>query len=158
MSNDQALRDHLLFLIKGEGAHAGFDDVVNDFPPALRGKKPNGVAHSPWQLLEHLRIAQSDILEYTRTPGHVSAEFPAGYWPASETPPSDDAWAKSAAAFRADLAALAELVAEGSSDLLAPLAHAKGTSIMGQVLLAADHNAYHLGQLVMLRRLLGAWD
>jgi hypothetical protein len=156
MTNDSALRTHLQHLLEGKGAHASFDDAVKDFPAALRGQRPPGSPHSPWELLEHLRIAQWDILEYTRTPGFASPEFPAGYWPSSPTPPTDTAWDESIAAFRSDLAALSALVTEG--DLLAPIPHANNATIVGQVLLTADHNAYHLGQLLLVRRLLGAWE
>jgi hypothetical protein len=158
MNNDQTLRDHLNYLLDGKGAHASFDDTVKDFPVALRGKRPDGSPHSPWELLEHLRIAQWDILEYTRKPGHVSPEFPAGYWPPSPEPPSAAAWDESVAAFRDDLAGLQALVADNSKDVLAPLEHAPKATITGQVLLTADHNAYHLGQLLFVRRLLGAWE
>ncbi|MEA2491445.1 MAG: hypothetical protein QOH21_3237 [Acidobacteriota bacterium] len=156
MNNDQALRDHLQYLLEGKGAHAGFDDTVNDFPAALRGRRPDGSPHSAWELLEHLRLAQWDILDYIRNPDYVAPEFPAGYWPASPEPPNEQAWDESVAAFHADVAALRALVAEG--DLLAPIVYAKNATIVGQVLLAADHNAYHLGQLLLVRRLLGAWD
>lgn len=158
MNNDQTLRDHLNYLLEGKGAHASFDDAVKDFPAALRGKRPDGSPHSPWELLEHLRIAQWDILEYTRKPGHVSPEFPAGYWPPSPEPPNTAAWDESVAAFRDDLAGLQALVSDASKDVLAPLEHAPKATITGQVLLTADHNAYHLGQLLFLRRLLGAWE
>ncbi len=158
MQNDQSLREHLMYVLKGEGAHAGFDATVKELPPALRGKRPEGLPHSPWELLEHMRLAQKDILEYTRNPGHVSLEFPSGYWPATPAPADDSAWNKCIEDFRADVENLAAMVEDASNDLLAPLAHAKGTSIMGQVLLAADHNAYHLGQLVLVRRMLGAWE
>lgn len=158
MTSDSAVRDHLQYLLEGKGAHASFDEAVERFPPALRGQRPAGSPHSPWELLEHLRIAQSDILEYTRSAEHPSPEFPAGYWPTAPAPPTDTAWDESVAAFRTDLAGLAALVGDRSADPLAPLPHAMGTTIMAQVLLAADHNAYHLGQLLLVRRLLGAWE
>ena len=158
MPNDKALREHLVYVLTGEGAHAGFDAAVADLPPAARGKRPEGLAHSPWELLEHMRIAQHDILAYTRDPKNVSPEFPAGYWPKTQAPADAAAWEASVESFHADVRAFVEMVEDQSSDLLAPLPHAKGTSIMAQALLAADHNAYHVGQLVLVRRLLGAWE
>ncbi|HMF78354.1 MAG TPA: DinB family protein [Bryobacteraceae bacterium] len=158
MEHDKALRDHLLYLLEDHGAHADFDQAVKDMPVHLRGKRPEGIPHSPWELLEHLRITQWDILEFSRNPKHVSPEWPAGYWPPSPEPPDENAWEKSAAAFRADLKAMAKLVANKSTDLFARIPHGDGQTILREALLLADHNAYHLGQLVLVRRLLGAWE
>jgi DinB superfamily len=154
------LREQIITALQGEGAHAGFDDSVSGFDPALRGKRPPGSAHSAWELLEHLRLAQRDILEYTRNdPGYAALAFPSGYWPKSPEPPDDAAWDRSVEQFRADLREFCDYVADESNDLLAPLAQSKsGASILGQALLTADHNSYHLGQLVLVRRLLGAWE
>jgi hypothetical protein len=116
-----------------------------------------GVPHTPWRLLEHLRIAQWDILEFSRNPRHVSPPFPDGYWPTGDAPPESAGWDRSVAAFRADLQAMQDLVADPATDLFAPLAHGDGQTILREALLMADHNAYHLGQLVVLRRALGAW-
>lgn len=158
MTNDKVLRNHLLVLLEGEEAHLNFEAAVKDLPAELRGKRPKGAAHSPWELLEHMRIAQWDILEFVRNANHVSPEFPSGYWPSTAAPPNEKAWEKSVNAFRADLKAMAKLVANESTDLLAPIPHADGKTILREVLLVADHNAYHLGQLVLSRRLLGAWQ
>ena len=158
MGNDKSLREHVLYLLKGDGAHLDFDATVKDMPADLQGKKPKGGAHSPWEILEHLRIAQWDILEFSRNPKHVSPEFPGGYWPSTQTPPDEKAWNKSVKAFRADLKAMADLVANEETDLLAPLPHGDGKTILREALLLADHNAYHLGQIVVVRRLLGAWQ
>lgn len=155
MTNDKALRDHLLKYIDWDNAHLKFDDAVKDFPPALRGQRPPGSPHSAWELLEHLRIAQWDILEFTRDPNHVSPKFPDGYWPAGEAPPNDTAWDESVAAYRKDLRALAELTADESVDLYALIPHGDGRTVLRQILLTADHNAYHLGQLVLVKRILG---
>jgi hypothetical protein len=152
-----ALREHLLYLLRGGGAHLDFDKAVAGLPPALRGKKPPGQPHTPWRLLEHLRICQWDILEFTRNPRHVSPSFPDGYWPAGDAPPDNAAWDRSVAAFRADLQAMQDLIADPATDLFVPLAHGQGQTALREALLVADHNAYHLGQLVLLRRLLGAW-
>src|SRR5579862_9669748 len=157
MNHDQSLRKHLLFLLKEEGAHAGFDSAVKNLPLNLRGKKPEGAEHSAWQLLEHMRIAQRDILEFTRNPKHESPKWPEGYWPKSPEPPDDKAWDKSVHAFRSDLKALEEIVSDSKADLFAPLPHDKEKTVLREVLLAADHNAYHIGALVSLRGLLGAW-
>jgi hypothetical protein len=158
MDHDRSLRDHLLYLLGGGGAHADFEATVAGLPAELRGRKPPGAPHSPWQLLEHLRLAQWDILEFSRDAGHVSPPWPEGYWPASEAPPDDGAWDESVAAFRADLEALKALVADPASDLHARLPHGDGQTLLREALLVADHNAYHLGQLVLVRRLLGAWS
>ncbi len=159
MTGDQTtrLREHLIYLLKGGGAHLDFDQAIAGLPAELRGTKPPGVPHTPWRLLEHLRIAQWDILEFTRNPRHVSPPWPEGYWPAADAPPDDEAWDRSVAAFRADLRAMQDLVADPATDLFTPLPHGEGQTALREALLVADHNAYHLGQLVMVRRLLGAW-
>ena len=157
MKNDKALREHVLYLLTDGGAHLSFDAAIKDLPPALRGKRPPGAEHSPWELVEHMRIAQWDILEFTRSPKHKSPDFPKGYWPAAQAPSGEEAWKKSISAFRADLKAMTELVAKESTDLLAKIPHGDGQTVLREALLLADHNAYHLGQLVLVRRLLGAW-
>lgn len=156
--NDQALREHLLYLLQAGGAHLRFDDAIANLPKELRGRRPTGVPHSPWRLLEHMRIAQWDILEFSRNPDHVSPPFPDGYWPAGDAPPSDEAWEQSIDEFTADLKSLCDLVADPATDLLAPIPHGGGQTILREALLAAEHNAYHLGQLVVVRRALGAWS
>jgi hypothetical protein len=153
-----ALREHLLYLLRGGGAHLDFEKAVADLPPELRGVRPAGLPHSPWRLLEHMRIAQWDILEFSRNPRHVSPPFPEGYWPEGDAPPDVRAWDRSADAFRADLRAMEALVADPASDLFAPLPHGQGQTLLREALLVADHNAYHLGQFVVVRRLLGAWE
>jgi hypothetical protein len=152
------LREHLLYLLNGGGAHLNFDATIADLPVELRGARPPHVPHSPWRLLEHLRIAQWDILEYSRNAQHVSPNFPDGYWPKGDAPPDDAAWDRSVAAFRADLKAMCDLVANPATDLFAPIPHGEGQTILREALLVADHNAYHLGQLVIVRRALGAWS
>jgi hypothetical protein len=152
-----SLREHVLYLLSGGGAHAKFDDVIKDLPPNLRGAKPANYPHSPWMLLEHLRIAQWDILEFSRNAKHVSPSWPEGHWPATDAPPSAAAWDKSIKSFRADLQAMQDLVANPKTDLFAKIPWGDGQTILREALLVADHNAYHLGQLVDARRLLGAW-
>jgi hypothetical protein len=151
------LREHLLYLLRGGGAHLDFDKAIADLPADLRGAKVANLPHTPWRLLEHLRIAQWDILEFCRNPRHVSPSFPEGYWPAGDAPPDTAAWDRSVAAFRADLGAMQALVADPVTDLFTPLPHGQGQTVLREALLVADHNAYHLGQLVVVRRLLGAW-
>jgi len=155
---DRALRQHLLDLLRGGNAHLNFDEALAGLPPQLRGVKPPGLPYSPWRLLEHMRIAQWDILEFSRNPKHVSPEFPAGYWPETDAPPDDKAWQKSLRQFRADLKAMQDLVEEPATDLFSPIPHGEGQTILREALLVADHNSYHLGQIVTLRRLLGAWE
>jgi hypothetical protein len=157
MKNDKVLRDHLLVLLKGGEAHLELEAAFKNMPADLQGKRPKGAEHSPWEILEHMRIAQWDILEFTRDPKHVSPEFSSGYWPKSPEPPDDKAWDKSVKSFRADLKALEEMVSDQKTDLFAPLPHAKDKTVLREILLVADHNAYHVGALVLLRRLLGAW-
>lgn len=157
MDRDKALREHVLYLLRDGGAHLAFDAAFADLPPKLRGAKPAGVPHSPWRLLEHMRIAQWDILEFSRNPKHVSPSFPDGYWPEGDAPPDDAAWEQSIARFRADLKAMHDLVADPATDLCARIPHGDGQTILREALLIADHNAYHLGQLIIVRRALGAW-
>src|SRR5947209_6517123 len=152
-----AVREHVLYLLRGGGAHLDFDKAIADLPAPLRGVKPAGLPHSPWRLLEHLRIAQWDILQFSVDPRHVSPKFPEGYWPQGDAPPDAAAWDRSVDAFRADLRAMQALVADPATDLFTPLAHGEGQTVLREALLVADHNAYHLGQLVVVRRLLGAW-
>ncbi|HEV2490678.1 MAG TPA: DinB family protein [Candidatus Acidoferrales bacterium] len=156
-ANDRALRDHLADLFGKGNAHADWRDILNGIPEALRGVKPARAPHSAWQLLEHLRIAQWDILEFSRNPKHVSPQFPLGYWPATEMPPSVTAWETSVKAFERDLAEMRELVSHPKTDLFARIPHGDGQTILREALVLADHNAYHLGQIVLLRRMLGAW-
>jgi len=157
MAADKQLREHLLYLLRGGGAHLDFEAAVADLPAKLRGKHPPHVPHTPWRLVEHMRIAQWDILEFSRNPQHVSPDWPDGYWPDGDAPPDEAAWDASLDQFRADLAAMQDLVADRKNDLFAPFPHGEGQTLLREALLVADHNAYHLGQLVIVRRALGAW-
>jgi uncharacterized damage-inducible protein DinB len=157
MSDDKTLRDHLLSLLQGSHAHVDFEGTIRDLPPDLRGIRPQGLPHSPWELLEHLRLAQSDILEFSKSADHVSPKWPEGYWPETPEPPDAKAWDERVAAFRRDLKAMEDLVADPKSDLYTPFPWGKGQTLLREVLLVADHNSYHLGQLVLVRRLLGNW-
>jgi hypothetical protein len=152
-----ALRDHLLFLLKGGGAHVGFDDAIQGLAVPLRGKRPKGAGHSPWEILEHMRLAQWDILEFSRDPNHKSPIWPEGYWPQTRHPVNTRAWAKSVQSFRADREAMCKLVTDESTHLFARVPWGSGQTVLREALLVADHNAYHLGEMVLVRRLLGAW-
>jgi hypothetical protein len=154
MESNKSLREHLIELLKGGSAHLDFEAAVKDMPPAVRGERPHNSPHSAWELLEHMRIAQWDILEFYRNPKHVSPEFPKGYWPATSAPTDESAWAKTVQAFRADLKAMIDTVADESKDLFAPIPHGDGQTLLREALLIADHNAYHLGQLVLLKKML----
>jgi hypothetical protein len=156
-TSDKVLREHVIELLNGRGAHSGFDDVVKNMPEKLRGVKPDGLPHSAWMLLEHLRLAQWDILEFSRNRKYKSPKWPEGYWPETEAPPSKAAWDKSIQQFRKDLKVMQQLVANPKTDLYARIPWGDGQTILREALLAADHNAYHLAQLVDVRRLLGAW-
>jgi DinB superfamily len=156
MDTDKALREHLLYVLRGGGAHADFDSVVKDFPVELINERAANVPYTAWQLLEHMRIAQWDILEFSRNPRHVSPPWPEGYWPKDEQRADRAEWEKTIEAFRADLKAMEELVEDPSRDLFAPIAHGDGQTVLREALLVADHNAYHLGALVTIKRTLGA--
>ncbi|MEJ2080149.1 MAG: DinB family protein [Acidobacteriota bacterium] len=157
MNPDKVLREQLVALLEGGHAHMSPRDILKGVPSDLRGRRPEGVAHTAWQLLEHLRIAQWDILEFSRNPKHVSPKWPDGYWPESDAPPDGAAWEKSVKSFHADNAAMQALVSDTSMDLYEPFAHGKGQTLLREALLTADHNSYHLGQFVQLRRLLGCF-
>jgi len=152
---DKLLRDHVLYLLGGGGAHVDFDRAIGDWPVQLAGAKVANFPHSAWMLLEHMRIAQWDILEFSRNPRHVSPKWPEGYWPATDAPPSEKAWEDAMTAFKKDLRTMAQLVANARVDLYAKLPWGDGQTVLREALLVADHNAYHLGQLVMLRKCIG---
>jgi DinB superfamily len=157
MAKDQDLRRHLVGLLEGGNAHATFDAAIVDLPAKFRGARPAHLTHTPWRLLEHLRIAQWDILEFSRNPKHVSPDWPAEYWPKEDAPPDAKAWDAGVLAFKADLEAMKTLVQDPSADLFAKIPHGDGQTILREALLVADHNAYHIGQLIVVRRALGAW-
>ena len=151
------VREQVIKLLQGGQAHLTFDEVIKNFPANLRGVRPKGAPHSAWQLVEHLRIAVWDILEFSRNPAHVSPSWPDGYWPKTEKPPNPAAWSKSIASINKDMEAMQKLVENENTDLYAKIPHGTGQNILREALLVADHNAYHIGQLLLLRRLLGAW-
>ena len=155
MAHGQGLKKHLINLLDAEGAHINFEEAVKGFPPKLRGKKPEGAPHTAWQLLEHMRIAQWDILEFSRDANHISPKWPDGYWPRSEAPPSDKAWQKSIQQFHDDLEQMKDLLKKtGEEELFKRIPHGDGQTLLREVLILADHNSYHLGQLMYLRKTL----
>lgn len=155
--DDAIIRKQLGSMVRGEGAHVPVDTAIEGLGADLRGQVPPGLAHSVWQLLEHIRIAQEDLLQYALDPGWRSPSWPEGYWPSDPEPPSAAAWDASVASFRQDRDAALELVQDASRDLTAPLPHAPQHNLLRQLLLLADHNAYHGAQIVDARRALGAW-
>ncbi len=157
MDKTQVLRQHVINLLDSPQAHVTCDAVLTHLAPELQGRRVSREAPTLWQLLEHLRIAQWDIVEFCLNPGHQSPPFPEGYWPGQETPPDNRAWEQSAGAFRSDLERVKELVSNPSTDLFARIPHGPGQTFLREALLVADHNAYHLGQMVLIRKLLGAW-
>jgi hypothetical protein len=150
------LRKQLLDAMSGHQAHIDFDSALTDFPPELRGVKPDGAPHTAWQLLEHMRIAQSDILDFSRNPRYQGMKWPDDYWPATEAPPDDKAWDATVDAFRKDAKELEVLVSDPKQDLFRPFEHGEGQTLIREALLVASHNSYHLGQLVYLKKTLEA--
>jgi hypothetical protein len=158
MNQDAVLRKHLLELLDGDQAHTKFDDVVADFPLKFQGEVPKGLLHSAWMLLDHIRISQWDILEFSRNPKYVAMKWPDNYWPKNPSPPSPDAWDKTVKSFHDDLNAMKKLVSDPKTDLFVKIPWGDGQTILREAMLVADHNAYHLGQLLDVRRLLGIWE
>lgn len=156
--NDQALRQHVLELLSGGQAHAQFEQVVANFPPKLRGERPAGLPHSAWMLVEHMRITQWDILDFSRNPKYRMSKWPEDYWPKEPSPPTNAAWNESIRRFGEDLNAMKQLVRNQETDLFAQIPWGDGQTILREALLVADHNSHHLGQLIDVRRLLGIWN
>ena len=150
---DDSIRTHVLFLLRGGGAHLSFDDFVGSFPPDLCDRQVEGLPYTPWQVLEHMRLAQWDILEFSREGSHVSPEFPKGYWPEPEEPGTPALWQKTIDDFQSDLKQMEALVEDPSTDLYAKIPHGDGQTILREALLIADHNAYHLGALAVMARI-----
>ncbi|HVO37508.1 MAG TPA: DinB family protein [Spirochaetia bacterium] len=153
--DEKKLREQLAYSLSGKGAHLSFDKAVKGFPLQLIGTRVANLAHTAWQLVHHLWIAQWDILEFSRNPSHESPEWPRGYWPAEDAPAAEEDWDETVRKFRADLDSMIALVRDPESDLFTPFAHGDGQTLLREAILVIDHNAYHVGQLVDLRRLLG---
>jgi len=158
MSNDAAVRDHLIWLLEGGHAHTKFDDAVKGFPLARAGERPKGGPHSAWELLEHMRMAQNDMLRFSLSADHVSPEWPTGYWPSTSAPKSESEWSKALRSFRKDLAEFVAVIRDPKQDLYRKFPWGQGQNLFREALQIADHNAYHLGQIVLVRRLLGEWE
>ena len=156
VDKDRALREHVLYVLRGGGAHLKFEEATNGFPAEFFNARAEGVPYTPWQLLEHMRIAQWDILEFSRSAAHVSPKWPEGYWPEEGVAADEEDWRRSVESFRADLRAMEALVQDEANDLYAAIPHGTGQTLLREALLVADHNAYHLGALVTLRRALEA--
>ena len=154
--HNKSLRDHLLSLLRGEGAHISFDDFIADFPAESCNRKIEGLPYTPWQVLEHMRIAQWDILEFCRDPKHVSPKFPKGYWPRPDELGNANLWNETAEKIRIDLKQMEELVTDPSTDLFAKIPHGNGQTILREALVVADHNSYHLGALAAIGRVVKA--
>jgi hypothetical protein len=156
-SQVEEIRHWLVWLLGGGEAHVKFENAIKDFSPGLRGKKPRDIPYSAWQLLEHMRIAQADILDFCVNPDYKEREWPAAFWPKQPRPPDESAWDKCVHDFRADLRRVQELVEDPKTDLFGKIPWGTGQTMLRQALLVADHNSYHLGELVLLRRVLGVW-
>lgn len=157
MTDDRILREQLLAVLDGVGAHMPFDEAVADFPDDAINRRPPNVSYTPWHLLEHIRITQADILDYVRNPDYVEIEWPADYWPASDATATPAAFAQTIEGFRADLAALRELAADPATDLFATIPNTPGHTILRELRVVADHNAYHVGEFAILRQVMGTW-
>ena len=155
--DDHALREQLVAFLRGNQAHADLKSVIDEFPEKLRGKKPQGSPHSAWQLLEHTRLALHDLLDFSTNSNYVAPKWPDDYWPAEDAPPSDDAWKASVKAVKKDIADFEKLIGNEASNLYATIPWGDGQTLLREVLLAGQHTSYHLGQLVLLQRELGAW-
>jgi len=156
-NTDQSLRKHLIELLDGGHAHASFDQVIKDFPAKFRGETPKGLPHSAWHLLEHMRISQGDILDFSRNPKYKGLKWPAEYWPKNPVPANAVEWEESILAFQEDLGAMKKLVTDPKTDLFAKLPWGEGQTVLREAMLLADHNSHHLAQIIDVRRLLGVW-
>lgn len=157
MNDQQKIREQLIALLKGGGAHATLRDALADLPTALRHQRPEGIPYSVWELVEHMRIAQYDIVEFSRNPDYVSPKWPEGYWPDKNKTLTEEIWQGTLSHIKADHQAMTDMVTNAENDLLEPFAHGNGQSLFREALLLADHNAYHIGQVILVRRLLNAW-
>lgn len=157
MTKDSELRKQLVDLLNGGNAHMGFEGAVADFPIADINSFPQNVPYTPWHLLEHIRIAQADILEFVCQPGHISPEWPKGYWPAQDEQTDAAGWQRTIEGIKSDLEAIKQIVLDPNTNLTEDLAHAPGYTVLREALLAADHNAFHMGEFAILRQVMGTW-
>ncbi len=157
MKDGSEVRRWLLWNLRGGNAHWTFEDAFGDLPAGKRGARAEGTPYSPWRILEHMRICQRDILEFTVHPDYESPPYPEGFWPEELAPESDEAWDRSMEQFRKDMQSIQDLVDDPQVDLFTPLPHGSGQTVMREAMLVVDHNSYHLGQMEMIRRLIGAF-
>ncbi len=157
MEPDDVLRNQLLALLRGGNAHMSLDEAVADFPPEAMNRLPPNVPYTPWHLLEHLRRAQKDILDFICDPRYVSPPWPEGYWPAKGEQADEAQWHQTIAQFQSDLASLIKLVEDPQTSLTADLPHAPGYTVLREILTVSDHNAYHIGEFAILRQVMGTW-
>lgn len=157
MNDDNVIREQLIALLRGGNSHMGFDNAIAEFPIEHINKKAPNVSYTPWHILEHMRITQWDILEFILNPEHISPPWPEGYWPTHDTQANEAQWQKTISDFRSDLKTLQELVADPNTDLTAPIPHAKDYTILREILVIADHNAYHTGEFAILRQVMKTW-
>lgn len=157
MVSDAPFRDQLERILAWEDSHVGFDAAVGGIPEALRGQRPAGLPHSPWEIVEHIRRAQRDILDFCQSPNYHELKWPDDYWPSSPAPSSTEEWDKSVRQFHEDRTSFQQLAKDATIDLTARIPRGDGQTYLREILLAADHCAYHIGELVVVRRLLGAW-
>ena len=157
MSSDQVVREQLLALLSGGNAHMPFEQAVAHFPPHLFNTLPPNIPYTPWHILEHLRIAQWDILDFIRNPDYVTPDWPGGYWPEQNATADQKQWDKTISAFLSDAQTLREIVSDPQTDLYAPIPHAPGYNILREILVVSDHNAYHIGEFAILRQVMGSW-
>jgi len=155
---DKVMREQLVELLQGKSAHLSFDDAIAGLPPKMRGAKPEGMPHTVWRLVEHMRIAQWDILEFSKDGRHKSPKWPDGYWPGGDAPRDAAQWNQTVKQFRADLKEMMRMVKDKKVDLLAPIPGGQGQTVFREAMLVADHNSYHVAQIVMVRRMLGVWN
>ncbi len=157
MHSDQVVREQLLALLDGGNAHMTFEQAVADYPAEHFNMKPDNVTYTPWHILEHIRIAQWDILEFIRDPGHVSPQWPTGYWPHAGETAAQDQWDRTIISFLSDIGSLRDIVTDPETDLYAPIPHAPDYTIFREILVVSDHNAYHIGEFAILRQVMGTW-
>ena len=158
MVQEQQLKKHLSTLVSGKGAHADFDTAVKGISSDHYGAEVKGLPYTLWQIVEHMRLSQNDILDYMRNPDYKERSWPEGYWPKEGKPPKKDSWDQSVKSIKKDLREVKTIIENPKTDLFAQVPHGeKGHTILREVLLIADHNAYHVGQIIVIRRLLGDW-
>ncbi len=154
---DKIIRQHLIELLQGGSAHTSLDKALKHLSLDLIGSKTGNLPYSIWELVEHIRISQWDIVEFSRNPNHISPDWPDEYWPSESIPESANVWNASIEAIQIDLQDMIEMVQDPQNNLFRPFSHGDGQTLMREAMLLADHNAYHLGQIILIRKLLGAW-